>query len=144
MNVESILRTKGAKVVTIAPDTTIGEAAKLLKRERIGAVVVSEDGSTVAGILSERDIVSGLAEPTRRAGLVEQPVSALMTREVLTCDPADAVEKCMHLMTDRRVRHLPVVQGGKMVGLVSIGDVVKNRLEELESEAGFLRDLIAS
>lgn len=144
MNVEAILRTKGAKVVTVTPETTVGEAAKVLKRARIGAVVVSSNGSDVLGILSERDIVNSMAEPTKRTGLLEKPVSGLMTREVLTCVPEDSVQKCMALMTDRRVRHLPVLRAERLIGLVSIGDVVKNRLEELESEAGFLRELIAS
>lgn len=144
MNVETILRAKGAKVVTVTPETTVSEAAKILRRARIGAVVVSSDGSDVLGILSERDIVNTMADPTKRTGLLEKPVSALMTREVLTCEPQDTVQKCMALMTDRRVRHLPVLQGERMIGIVSIGDVVKNRLEELEIEAGFLRELIAS
>jgi CBS domain-containing protein len=144
MNVEAIIKSKGAKVVTVTPETTVSEAAKILKRARIGAVVVSSDGSDVLGILSERDIVNTMAEPTKRSGLLEKPVSALMTREVLTCEPEDTIQKCMALMTDRRVRHLPVVNDEKMIGLVSIGDVVKNRLEELEIEAGFLRELISS
>lgn len=144
MNVETILRAKGAKVVTVTPEATVSEAAKILRRARIGAVVVSSDGSDVLGILSERDIVNTMADPTKRTGLLEKPVSALMTREVLTCEPQDTVQKCMALMTDRRVRHLPVLQGERMIGIVSIGDVVKNRLEELEIEAGFLRELIAS
>lgn len=144
MNVETILRSKGAKVITITPETTVGEAARTLKKAGIGAVMISNDGSDVQGILSERDIVSALGEPTKRTGLLEKPVSSLMTRDVLTCAPEDAVQDCMALMSQRRVRHLPVVQEGKMVGLISIGDVVKNRLEELESEAGFLRELITS
>ena len=87
MNVEAILKSKGAKVVTVTPETTVSEAAKILKRARIGAVVVSNDGSDVQGILSERDIVNTMADPTKRTGLLEKPVSALMTREVLTCEP---------------------------------------------------------
>ena len=144
MNVETILNAKGVKVETITPETLVGEATKVMKRARIGALVVSDDGTNVLGILSERDIVSAMAEPTKRTGLVEKPVSCLMTREVLTCAPEDTVQKCMSVMTDRRVRHLPVVREGRMIGLISIGDVVKNRLDELESEAGFLRELIAS
>lgn len=144
MNVEAILRAKGAKVVTVTPETTVGEAAKILKRARIGAAVVSSDGSDVLGILSERDIVSTMAEPTKRMGILDKPVSCLMTRDVLTCEPEDTVQKCMSVMTDHRVRHLPVMRENRMVGLISIGDVVKNRLEELESEAGFLRELISS
>jgi len=143
MNVETILKGKGANVVTIEPEATIGEAAQILKRERIGSLVVSGDGSNVLGIISERDIVAGLGDVTRRARLLEAPVSALMTRDIVTCAPADPVQKCMMLMTEHHVRHLPVMNDGSMIGLVSIGDVVKNRLEELESEAGFLRDMIA-
>lgn len=144
MNVEAILKTKGAKVVTITQETIVGEAAKILKRARIGALVVSDDGVNVVGILSERDIVSAMGDPTKRAGLLEKPVSCLMTRDVMTCVPEDTVQKCMALMTERRIRHLPVVLEGRMIGLISIGDVVKNRLEELESETGFLRELITS
>ena len=144
MNVETILKTKGAKVVTITPETVVGEATKVLKRARIGALVVSDNGANVLGILSERDIVSAMGDPTKRSGLLEKPVSCLMTREVMTCVPEDTVQKCMALMTERRIRHLPVVVDDRMIGLISIGDVVKNRLEELESEAGFLRELIAS
>jgi CBS domain-containing protein len=142
MNVETILRGKGTKVVTIEPEATVSEAARILKRERIGALVVS-DGGAVKGILSERDIVSGLGDPTRRSRLLESPVSTLMTRDVVTCTPTDSVQKCMVLMTEHHIRHLPVMNDGDMVGVVSIGDVVKNRLEELESEAGFLREIIA-
>jgi CBS domain-containing protein len=143
MDVQTILKAKGDKVVTIAPETTVGEAAQVLKREGIGALVVSNDGNGVLGILSERDIVAGLGDVTRRERLLEAQVSALMTRDVVTCSPADEVQKCMQLMTEHHIRHLPVMDDGAMIGLVSIGDVVKNRLEELESEAGFLRDMIA-
>jgi CBS domain-containing protein len=144
MNVEAILKTKGAKVVTITPETAVGEATKILKRARIGALVVSDDGTKVQGILSERDIVGAMGDPTKRSGLLKKPVASLMTREVLTCLPEDTVEKCMGLMSERRVRHLPVVREDRLIGLISIGDVVKCRLEELESEAGFLRELITS
>ena len=142
MNVETILKSKGAKVVTITPETIIGEATKILKRARIGALVVSDDGVKVQGILSERDIVAALGDPTKRSGLLKYTASSLMTREVLTCVPEDTVEKCMVLMSERRIRHLPVVRDDRLIGLISIGDVVKNRLEELEREAGFLRELI--
>lgn len=116
MNVESILKAKGAKVVTIMPETTIGETAKILKKARIGAVVVSNDGGNVLGILSERDIVLAMAEPTKRTGLVDKPAGSLMTRDVLTCEPKDTVQKCMAVMTERRVRHLPVVRDGRFPG----------------------------
>lgn len=144
MNVEAILRTKGDKIVTIAPDATVGEAARILKRSRIGALVVSEDDADVQGIISERDIVGGLGDAASRKNLLDRPVRDLMTRDVLTCGPDDTVQHCMAVMTEHRVRHLPVMRDGRMVGVISIGDVVKNRLEELENEAGFLRDLIAS
>jgi CBS domain-containing protein len=144
MNVKAILKGKGDTVVTIAPEATVGEAAQVLKREGIGALVVSDDGAGVLGILSERDIVAGLGDATRRERLLEAQVSALMTREVVTCSPADEVQKCMQLMTEHHIRHLPVMDDGGMIGLVSIGDIVKSRLEELESEAGFLRNIIAS
>jgi len=142
MNVETILRAKGRSVVTIGVDATIEDAVALLRRKGIGAVVVSEDGATVEGILSERDIVHALAE--RGGRLLELPVSALMTRQVFTCKPADGIAELMAEMTDRRIRHLPVVENGRLAGIVSIGDVVKNRLDEVESEATSLRAFIAS
>ena len=144
MDVKAILKGKGDKVVTIAPDATVGEAAQVLKREGIGALVVSDGGGNIQGIVSERDIVAALGDAARRDGLLEAQVSALMTREVVSCSPADEVKKCMQLMTDHHIRHLPVMDGGAMIGLVSIGDIVKSRLGELESEAGFLRNIIAS
>lgn len=143
MNVESILKGKGVRVITIKPDATIGEAARILKRERIGALIVSDDGSNVRGIVSERDIVGGLGDVTRRARLLESPVSGLMTRDVVTVSPGESVQNCMVQMTERRFRHLPVISDGKLVGVVSIGDIVKSRLGELENEAGFLREMIS-
>lgn len=143
MNVKTILKGKGTDVVTVTPKTSVGEAAKILRRAGIGAVVVTSDGGAIEGILSERDIVSAMGDPTKRVGILQKPVSGLMTRDVVTCAPADTVQACMVLMTEHRVRHLPVMENDQMVGLISIGDVVKNRLEELESEAGFLRELIA-
>ena len=143
MDVKTILKAKGDKVVTIAPEATVGEAAQVLKREGIGALVVSDDAKGVLGILSERDIVAGLGDVTRRERLLDAQVSALMTRDVVTSGPDDEVQKCMQLMTEHHIRHLPVMSDGAMIGLVSIGDVVKNRLEELENEAGFLRNMIA-
>ena len=142
MNVEAILRTKGRSVVTVAPDATIAAAIELLRRQGIGALVVSGDGSTVAGILSERDVVHALAE--RGASLLALPVAALMTRHVFTCTPTDSIAELMAEMTGRRIRHLPVVENGRLAGIVSIGDVVKNRLDEVESEANSLRAFITS
>jgi CBS domain-containing protein len=142
MNVETILKTKGRSVVTIAPEATIGEAVALLKGKSIGAIVVSADGTKLAGILSERDVVHALAD--RGPAVMAIPVSALMTRHVFTCQPNDSIAELMAEMTKRRIRHLPVVDGGRLAGIVSIGDVVKNRLDEVESEASSLRQFITS
>lgn len=142
MNVESILRGKGSKVITAKPDTTVAEVARALRKAAIGAAIVSEDGRSVVGIISERDIVTGLADPVRRGSLLDAPARALMTRNVVTCTPEDSVQTCMSLMTERRCRHLPVLRDGVLTGVVSIGDLVKHRLDELEKEAGFLRGMI--
>ena len=142
MNVETILRNKGNWVATIRPDATIADAVDMLHRERIGAIVVSEDGNSVDGILSERDIVIALAE--QAADLLSLTVGKIMTRDVVTCEPGDTVGELMAEMTNRRVRHLPVVADGRLCGIVSIGDLVKNRLDEVEFEAQSLRSFIAS
>ena len=142
MNVETILRNKGNWVATIRPDATIAEAVDMLHKERIGAIVVSEDGEGVDGILSERDIVIALAE--QAADLLSRTVGEIMTRNVVTCEPGDTVGELMAEMTNRRVRHLPVVADGRLCGIVSIGDLVKNRLDEVEFEAQSLRSFIAS
>ncbi|HJT06844.1 MAG TPA: CBS domain-containing protein [Stellaceae bacterium] len=141
MNVETILRNKGSAVATIAPHATIRDAAALLRRERIGALIVSSGGAKVEGILSERDIVHGLAD--RGAALLDMTVDALMTRRVFTCTPFDSVGDLMAMMTERRVRHIPVVRDGMLAGIVSIGDVVKHRLDEMEYETSSLRSFIA-
>ena len=141
MNVETILRNKGTWVATIRPDATVAAAADLLNRERIGAIVVSEDGVGVDGILSERDIVIALAE--RGEDLLSRPVDRIMTRTVITCDPGDSVVGLMAEMTNRRIRHFPVVADGRLCGIVSIGDLVKNRLDEVEFEANSLRSFIS-
>jgi CBS domain-containing protein len=140
MNVEAILRHKGSAVTTITPQATIRDAAALLRREKIGAVVVSSDGAKVDGILSERDIVHGLAE--RGAALLDAGVAELMMRRVFTCAPPDSVCDLMATMTERRIRHIPVLREGKLAGIVSIGDVVKQRLDEIEYEASSLRSFI--
>lgn len=142
MNVATILETKGRAVVTIAPDATIADAVDLLRRKGIGAVVVSDDGVTMGGILSERDIVHALAD--RGAQALAASVADLMTRHVYSCGPSDTVADLMAEMTRRRIRHLPVVENGRLAGIVSIGDVVKNRLDEVESEASSLRQFITS
>jgi CBS domain-containing protein len=141
MNVETILRGKGDWVATIRPDATIADAVEMLNRERVGALVVSADGAEVAGVLSERDIVHALG----RLGedLLSRPIDEIMTRNVITCEPGDTVGELMSEMTNRRIRHLPVVVDGRLRGIVSIGDVVKNRLDEVEFEASSLRSFIA-
>jgi CBS domain-containing protein len=141
MNVETILRTKGRAVATIRPEETIGAAVDELISGNIGALVVSEDGESVDGIISERDVVHALA--ARGADLLSVKVAEVMTHPVVTCDPADSVEQLMAEMTNRRIRHFPVVQEGRLCGIVSIGDVVKNRLDEVEYEARSLRSFIA-
>jgi CBS domain-containing protein len=141
MNVESILKAKGRQVVTIAPVAAVAEAAALLRRMGIGALVVSADGRRLDGIVSERDIVHVLAD--RGAAALDLRVADLMTRRVVTCAPGETIAELMAEMTRRRIRHLPVVEHGRLVGLVSIGDVVKNRLEEMEEETTSLRQFIA-
>lgn len=141
MNVETILRNKGNWVATIRPDAMIAEAVDMLNRERIGAIVVSDDGKAVDGILSERDIVIALGE--HGGDLLTHPVGDIMTRTVITCDPSDTVGELMAEMTNRRIRHFPVVSDGRLRGIVSIGDLVKSRLDEVEFEANSMRSFIA-
>jgi CBS domain-containing protein len=141
MNVEAILRNKGGAVATVAPHAKIAEAAAMLRREGIGALVVSRDGSAVDGIISERDIVHGLAG--LGAGLLDTEVETLMTRRVFTCSPRDTIADLAVEMTQRRIRHIPVLREGALAGIVSIGDVVKARLDEMEYETTSLRSFIA-
>jgi CBS domain-containing protein len=141
MDVETILREKGPHVETIRPQATIAEAIARLVQERIGALVVSIDGATVDGMLSERDVVVALSR--YGADLLFQPVERVMTRTVVTCSPADSVSELMAEMTNRRIRHFPVIAAGSLAGIISIGDLVKNRLEEVEFEAMSLRSFIA-
>ena len=142
MKVRDMLATKGDQVATIRPDATIETALHRLKLERVGALVVSEDGHTVAGIISERDIVRGL--PDHGGALLEMKVSEIMTLSVKTCGLNASVQEIMVEMTRSRFRHMPVVSDGKLCGIISIGDVVKNRLEELETETHVLRDYIVA
>lgn len=139
MKVDTILKAKGRRVVTVRPETPLTTAIQRLKMERIGALVVSVDGETVLGILSERDIVAGLAEEGTE--LLGWTVGERMAREVTTCSPEDSIRQVMAKMTQGRFRHLPVVDHGRLCGIISIGDVVKNRLEEIELEATVLRDV---
>ncbi len=137
MSIQSILDHKGSKVVTIAPDTRVGAAAHRLRLEHIGAIIITS-GDHIEGILSERDIVYGLTE--HGAAVVDLPVSALMSRNVHTCRPTAEIRDVMRLMTMHRIRHVPVVENGALRGIVSIGDVVKSRLEDMELETNILRD----
>lgn len=142
MSVAHILGTKGRGVITASPDDTVHAAATTLSEKRIGAVVaVGRDGS-IGGIVSERDIVRALAQHGAKAMTLK--LSEIMTKQVHTCAPADSEADLMGLMTAKRVRHLPVVEHGKLVGMISIGDVVKFRIEAIEREADEMKTYIAS
>jgi CBS domain-containing protein len=141
MPVSTILKAKPTEgVITVTPGSTVGEAAQLLSVKRIGAVIVSADGERMAGILSERDIVRELGR--RGAACLTDPVEALMTRDVMSCAPGDRTNDVLQRMTDGRFRHMPVLHEGRMVGLISIGDVVKARLSELSTEVDALEGMI--
>lgn len=132
MRVNDVLKAKPtAEVVTISPEATVAELVQLLARHNIGAVVVSSDATALEGIVSERDVVRRLHEDK---GVLEQTVSSIMTAEVETCEGMANVTDLMQLMTDRRIRHVPVLTDGTLTGVISIGDVVKSRIEELEFE----------
>ena len=139
MTVRAILDAKGHNVLNVEPDAKLSAAIKLLSERRIGAVLVMSQGR-IEGILSERDIVRVLGE--RGAGVVDEPVSAVMTRKVVSCREKDTVSEIMEMMTNGKFRHLPVVEDGKVAGLISIGDVVKWRVGEYEREQEALRDYI--
>jgi len=141
MNVHTILRNKGKSVVTIHPDATVERAVGVLRQRGIGALVVSDDGETVAGILSERDIVEALGR--YGSELLAVSVAEVMTCPVVTCEPEDSVAELMAEMTSRRIRHFPVIEDGRLIGIVSIGDLVKNRLDQIEYEAHSMRSFIA-
>jgi CBS domain-containing protein len=138
MKVSSILKAKGAHVETTRPDTTVYTVVWELKLKGIGALVLSEDGKAVLGLISERDIVRGLTD--HGAKLLTLPVSEVMTPPVVTCTPEESITAVMARMTSHRVRHLPVLDAGRLCGIVSIGDIVKYRLDELELEANILRE----
>jgi len=138
MKVRDILKVKGDTVATVRPDISAIMAIKRMKADRIGTVVVCDADGGLRGIFSERDIVYALAAQGARA--LDLPVGDLMTRSVVTCSPDESIAVVMRAMTERRIRHLPVLAEGKLVGIVSIGDVVKNRLEEAELESRVLRD----
>ncbi len=142
MLVSDLLEVKGFAVATIRGDATVGAAVADLVRHRVGALVVSSDGRTIDGIVSERDIVQHLSE--LRHQLLEEPVSSIMSTSVHVCSPVDDVERIMNLMTEHRIRHVPVVQGAFVCGIVSIGDVVKSRIGELEKDRNELMDYITA
>jgi CBS domain-containing protein len=142
MLVKNILRDKGRDVIAISADATLSEAARLLARKHIGALIVRDQDGSLAGILSERDIVRALAEASVNA--LAHSVSAHMTRAVESCRESDSVEDLMETMTHRRLRHLPVIENNRLCGIVSIGDVVKTRIAETVHEADSLRQYIAA
>jgi len=139
MTVRSILDSKGHEVLSVEPDAKLAAAVKVLGEMKIGAVLVIGQGR-IEGILSERDIVRVLSE--RGAGVLDEPVSAVMTRKVVSCRQSDTVAGIMEMMTLGKFRHLPVVEEGRVVGLISIGDIVKRRVHEYETEQEALRDYI--
>jgi CBS domain-containing protein len=141
MRISDILRVKGTQVVTVAPDTEVRQLLTVLAEHRIGAVVVSSDGVTVEGIASERDIVRALAD--RGAEVLAEPVTRIHTAEVFSVAPDTDLDEIVRMMTERRIRHVPVVADGALQGIVSIGDVVKNRMDELETERTVLTEYIS-
>jgi CBS domain-containing protein len=141
MQIDRILRTKGAAVATVTPSVSVGDAARDLAHHGVGALVVSSDGERIEGIISERDIARAVG--THGAEALDQRVDQLMTREVTTCSVRDTVDHLAEVMTARRVRHLPVVHDGRLAGIVSIGDVVKHRLDELQHETDTLHEYIS-
>jgi len=143
MNVEHILASKGREVKTIRPNVSIAEALRRLRAEGIGSLVVSENGTNLAGILSDRDILNAIAD--HGIDILGESVRGVMTEKVFTCSRDDRVSAIMALMTKRRIRHVPVVEGdGRLCGMISIGDVVKQRLDEIEGEAAALREYVTS
>jgi len=140
MNVTTILSAKGGDVISVEPTATLETAVRTLAERRIGALLVLGPDRRVIGILSERDIVRVLAE--QGAGGLAQPLAQVMTRKVVTCSPSDTVDVLMERMTTGKFRHVPVVEQEKVIGVISIGDVVKHRLKEIEQESAALRDYI--
>jgi CBS domain-containing protein len=139
MTVRSILDTKGHDILSVEPDAKLSAAVKMLSERRIGAVLAMSNGR-IEGILSERDIVRVIGE--RGAAVLDEPVSSVMTRKVVCCRPTDTVGAIMEKMTSGKFRHLPVLEGGELVGLISIGDVVKWRVKEFENEQEALQNYI--
>jgi CBS domain-containing protein len=140
MRIADLLRHKGSTVATVSGATTVADLVAALAQHNVGALVVTE-GDTIAGIVSERDVVRRLNSDG--SGLLSLPVSEIMTTAVVTCAPTDTVDSLAATMTERRIRHMPVVDDGQLVGIVSIGDVVKSRIEQLENDREQLQSYIA-
>jgi CBS domain-containing protein len=142
MNVATILGDKGSDVVTASPDDSLLDIAKTLRKYGIGCIVLSDGKDGIAGIVSERDLVRAIADSG--SGILKSPVSKCMTKNVITCRKSDTIDTLMAAMTDGRFRHMPVEEGGKLVGVISIGDVVRLRIAEAELEAAAMRDYITT
>jgi len=142
MTIAAILAAKGNEVVMVSDTMVIRDVIALLHNRRIGAVLVTDAGGDVVGVLSERDIIHGLA--ARGADLLDQTAREIMTSPVVTCRPTDSVADVMTLITQRRFRHVPVVDEGRLLGIVSIGDLVKRRIEDIEQETEALKSYIAT
>lgn len=140
MKISEILQSKGATVVTIAPGATVRELVALLKEHNLGAIVVSTSGTDLAGIVSERDVIRSLADGP---GVLDQSVSTIMTATVHSCSPSDSVDSLAAMMTERRIRHAPVLEDDLLAGIVSIGDVVKSRIGQLEFERDQLQGYVS-
>lgn len=138
MSVEKILAKKGRNVITILPEHMVGDAAKVLSEHKIGVMTVCDHKGRLEGILSERDLVRGIAK--YGSAILNMPVRNLMTTAVITCKPTDDLKDLMQIMTNRRIRHLPVLENFRLVGIVSIGDIVSFRLQEAQIEMNVLRD----
>jgi CBS domain-containing protein len=141
MRIADLLRHKGSEVASVAPDRSVTGLLEDLARHNIGAVVVLDDTDALVGIVSERDVVRRLHE--RGTDLLTAPVSEIMTTQVVTCGPDESLDSLAAIMTERRIRHMPVVEDGRLIGIVSIGDVVKSRIQQLESDRERLESYIA-
>jgi len=142
MNIGQILKIKGRAVATARPDTALSEIVAKLAQKKIGAIVIVGEGGEVAGIISERDVIRRLAE--RGSAALNEPVSESMTSTVITCQETSTLEELMEVMTQGRFRHVPVIEDGALVGIVSIGDIVKNHIAEVEMEVTAMRDYFAT
>jgi CBS domain-containing protein len=141
MHVAAVLKRKGNRIVSAAPDDSVASVTRLLTEHRIGAVLVTDGDGLPVGILSERDIVRAIAR--EGAAALDRPASDLMTRELITATPTDTVADMMAVMTQRRIRHVPIIESGRIVGVISIGDVVKARIDDAELEVESLRGYVA-